>query len=248
MRLTVFGGCGAWPAAGQACGGYLLERDGFRLLVDPGYAVLPRLLATIDAAAVDAVVVSHGHPDHCADLSPLLRARALSDEPPAPLPVYAPAGAVDAVLALDSIRSVAGAVELETLTDGDGVRVGPFDVTTASLPHFVPNLGMRITDGSATLTYSGDAGPDPALVELARDADLLLVEATYPDAVPDEDAGRLCSAVEAAEQGVAAGARRIMLTHLWPGLPPAAFLAAAARTGARDVTVAAPGPAQPIGS
>ncbi|SDU62247.1 MBL fold metallo-hydrolase [Jiangella alkaliphila] len=248
MRLTVFGGCGAWPAAGQACGGYLLERDGFRLLVDPGYAVLPRLLATIDAAAVDAVVVSHGHPDHCADLSPLLRARALSDEPPAPLPVYAPAGAVDAVLALDSIRSVAGAVELATLTDGDGVRVGPFDVATASLPHFVPNLGMRITDGSATLTYSGDAGPDPALVELARDADLLLVEATYPDAVPHEDAGLLCSAVEAAEQGVAAGARRIMLTHLWPGLQPAAFLAAAARTGARDVTVAAPGPAQPIGS
>jgi ribonuclease BN (tRNA processing enzyme) len=143
---------------------------------------------------------------------------------------------------------VAGAVELATLADGDGVRVGPFDVTTASLPHFVPNLGMRITDGSATLTYSGDAGPDPALVELARDADLLLVEATYPDAVPDEDAGRLCSAVEAAAQGVAAGARRIMLTHLWPGLPPEAFLAAAARTGARDVTVAAPGPAQTIGS
>ncbi|WP_199521291.1 MBL fold metallo-hydrolase [Jiangella anatolica] len=125
MRLTVFGGCGAWPAAGQACGGYLLERDGFRLLVDPGYAVLPRLLATIDAAAVDAVVVSHGHPDHCADLSPLLRARALSDEPPAPLPVYPPAGAVDAVLALDSIRSVTGAVESRpspTVTASASVR------------------------------------------------------------------------------------------------------------------------------
>ena len=68
MRLTVLGGCGAWPAAGQACSGYLLEQDGFRLLVDPGYAIVPRLLELIDAAEVDAVLVSHGHPDHRADL------------------------------------------------------------------------------------------------------------------------------------------------------------------------------------
>ncbi|TDD64007.1 MBL fold metallo-hydrolase [Jiangella aurantiaca] len=248
MRLTVFGGCGAWPAAGQACGGYLLEQDGFRLLVDPGYAVLPRLLEVVDAAAVDAVVVSHGHPDHCADLNPLLRARALSDEPPAALPVYAPAGAVDAVLALDSMRAMSRAVEPVVLTDGGRVRVGPFDVTSALLPHHLPNLGVRITDGAGTLTYSGDAGPDAALVELARDADLLLVEATYPHAVPDEDAGLLCSAVQAAEQAAAADARRIMLTHLWPGLDPATFVAAAERTGATNVSVAAPGAAQPIGS
>src|ERR1700733_5782403 len=96
MRLTVLGGCGAWPAAGQACSGYVVEHDGFRLLIDPGYATMPRLLHE-----VDAVYVSHGHPDHCADLNPLLRARALRDDPPAALPVYALPGAVDAVLALD---------------------------------------------------------------------------------------------------------------------------------------------------
>ena len=55
MRLTVLGGCGAWPAAGQACSGYLVEHDGFRLLIDPGYATLPRLLQSIDADDVDAV-------------------------------------------------------------------------------------------------------------------------------------------------------------------------------------------------
>ncbi len=68
MRLTVLGGCGTWPAAGTACSGYLVEQDGFRVLIDPGYAVLPRLLAVCDAADVDAVLVSHGHPDHCADV------------------------------------------------------------------------------------------------------------------------------------------------------------------------------------
>jgi ribonuclease BN (tRNA processing enzyme) len=64
MRLTVLGGCGAWPTAGQACSGYLVAHDGFRVLIDPGYAVLPRLLQLADAADVDAVLVSHGHPDH----------------------------------------------------------------------------------------------------------------------------------------------------------------------------------------
>ncbi len=64
MRLTVLGGCGGWPAAGLACSGYLAEHDGFRLLIDPGYATLPRLLlAVADATEVDAVLVSHGHPD-----------------------------------------------------------------------------------------------------------------------------------------------------------------------------------------
>ena len=78
VRLTVLGGCGGWPAGAAGCSGYLIEHDGFRVLADPGYATFPRLLEHCDAAAVDAVLVSHGHPDHCADLSPLLRARALS--------------------------------------------------------------------------------------------------------------------------------------------------------------------------
>ena len=75
MRLTVLGGCGAWPDAGQACSGYLVEHDGFRLLLDLGYATVPRLLERVPADQVDAVFISHRHPDHCADLNPLLRAR-----------------------------------------------------------------------------------------------------------------------------------------------------------------------------
>src|SRR5262252_9405307 len=101
MRLTVLGGCGAWPEPGQACSGFLLEHDGFRLLIDAGYATLPRLLQLVRPGLVDAVLISHGHPDHCADLNPLLRARGLADDPVAALPVYALRGALDAVLALD---------------------------------------------------------------------------------------------------------------------------------------------------
>jgi ribonuclease BN (tRNA processing enzyme) len=88
MKVTVLGGCGAWPTAGQACSGYLVEHAGFRLVLDPGYATLPQLLTYAGAEQVDAVLISHGHPDHCADLNPLLRARALGNAPPPALPVH----------------------------------------------------------------------------------------------------------------------------------------------------------------
>ncbi|MGI8529928.1 MAG: MBL fold metallo-hydrolase [Geodermatophilaceae bacterium] len=80
----------------------MIEEAGSRLLVDPGYAIVPRLLEVLPAADVDAVFVSHGHPDHCADLNPLLRARHLCEDSPPPLPVYALPGALDAVLTLDA--------------------------------------------------------------------------------------------------------------------------------------------------
>jgi len=83
VRLTVPGGCGAWPEAGQACSGFLVEHDGFRLLMDAGYATVPRLLQHISADELDAVFISHGHPDHCADLNPPLWARVLCGGPPA---------------------------------------------------------------------------------------------------------------------------------------------------------------------
>jgi ribonuclease BN (tRNA processing enzyme) len=102
VRMTVLGGCGAWPVPDQARSGYLIEHDEFHVLVDPGYATLPRLLEYIAARDVDAVLVTHGHPDHCANLSPLLRARALAPDPPVRLPVFALPGAVDAVLAMDA--------------------------------------------------------------------------------------------------------------------------------------------------
>ena len=118
MRLTVLGGCGAWPEAGQACSGFLVEHDGFRLVVDLGYATVPRLLERAAPGQVDAVFISHGHPDHCADLNPLLRARVMRDDPAGALPVYALPRALDAVLALDRPGMLAGALELTELSPG----------------------------------------------------------------------------------------------------------------------------------
>jgi ribonuclease BN (tRNA processing enzyme) len=220
MRLTVIGGCGAWPASGQACSGYLVEHDGFRLLLDPGYAVTP----LIDPATLDAVFVSHGHPDHCADLNPLLRARVLGAG--GPLTVHALPGAVDPVLALDG-EWVRSAARPHAVEPGATFEIGPFTATTRLLPHHVPNVGIRLSAGGTTLAYTGDTGPSPAIVTLADGADLLLAEATYPDRVPDDNAPYLSTAEQAGRNAARAHVRHLVLTHLWPGTDAAAATDAA---------------------
>jgi len=228
MRFTVLGGCGAWPEAGQACSGYLIEHDGFRLVLDLGYATMPRLLGYVAAESVDAVVVSHGHPDHCADLNPLLRARALRDRPAAPLPVYAPPGALDAVLALDRPGMLTAAYDLREFTPGEGFDIGPFQVLTRLLPHWVTNAGIRLTAGGTAVVYTGDSGPSPEIARLARDADMLLAEASYVDQVPEDAREFLSSARQAGGQAAAAEVGRLLLTHLFPGTVAAAAGDAAA--------------------
>jgi ribonuclease BN (tRNA processing enzyme) len=230
MKLTVLGGAGVWPPAGGACSGYLIEHAGFRLLVDPGYATLPRLLEFVAAETIDAVLVSHGHPDHVADLNPLLRARALRDAPAPTLPTYALPDALRAVLALDRPGMLDEAIDLRELSPGVGFEVGPFDVESRLLPHSRPNVGVRLSAGRRSITYTGDAGPTDDLVALASGTDLLLAEATYVDHVPSDSLGTLNSAAEVGRQAYGAGAERLLLTHLHPGTDPAASVDAAGRS------------------
>jgi ribonuclease BN (tRNA processing enzyme) len=241
VRLTVLGGCGGWPAAGLACSGYLVEHDGFRLLIDPGYAIVPRLLEVADAADVDAVLVSHGHPDHCADLNPLLRARAMRAEPPPALPVLAPPVALGPVLALDRPGSLDDAIAVREFTPGDRLEVGPFGVRSWLLPHWLPNAGLRLEADGQVLAYTGDSGPSPLLAELARGAGLFLAEATNPWQLTGSNARYLSTARQAGAVAREAGAGRLVLTHLWPGTDPDEAVRAAAASYPGEIAVASPG-------
>ena len=241
MRVIVLGGCGAWPAAGQACCGHLVEYDGFRLVVDLGYATLPRLLEWTAPERVDAALFSHGHPDHCADLHPLLRARVLRAAPPAPLPVFTLPGALDRVLALDGPGAMDGACRLHDFAPGDRFEIGPFRVETWALPHFVPTAGLRLTAGDRIVAYTGDTGPAADIPDLARDADLFIAEATYPEQVPANAARFLSSARQAGADAARAGARRLLLTHLLPGSDPEPAVRAASDAYRGPIDVARPG-------
>lgn len=228
MRVTVLGGSGAWPTAAEPCSGFLVEHDGFSLLVDAGYAVLPQLMTLMPVEQLDAVYISHGHPDHCSDLNPLLRARALGGADPKPLPVYAPHRALDAVLALDRPGMLDDALTRHDFEPGDAFSIGPFEARTTLLPHSRTNAAVRLTADARSLVYTGDGGPAPNLLALARGADALIAEATYATVIPDDD-GTLCTARDAARQAAAADVARLVLTHLWAGSEPEEWVDAAAR-------------------
>lgn len=241
-RLTVLGGAGSFPAPGQGCSGYLLEVDGYRVVVDPGYGTLPRLLELVPPDAIDAVLVSHGHPDHCSDLNPLLRARHLGGAAPAPpLPVHAPHRALDAVLRLDRPGLLDPAVDVREFTPGQQWQVGPWHVTSALLPHWLPNAGFRLTAGSATVVYTGDCGPSPTAAHVADGADVLVADASYVDEVPAEDRAFLGSAHWAGRLAAEAGVGQLVLAHLLPGTDRRAARDAAERYYSGEVHVAAPG-------
>jgi ribonuclease BN (tRNA processing enzyme) len=136
---------------------------------------------------------------------------------------------------------LAGALALHELSPGRDLDIGPFRAVTRLLPHWVPNAGVRLTAARQVLTYTGDSGSSPELAALARDSDLFLAEATFPDQVPDNSRGYLSSARQAARQAADAGARHLMLTHLWPGTDPATAQGAAATEYDGEISVAAAG-------
>jgi ribonuclease BN (tRNA processing enzyme) len=241
VTVTVLGGCGGWPTAGAACSGYLVEFDGFRALIDPGYATFPRLLEHCDAAEVGAVLISHGHPDHCADLNPLLRARVLGDTTIPPLPVFAPPGSLDKVLALDRPGMLDGGLEWREFHPGSSFQAGPFTVQTWPLPHWVPNAGLRLRAAGTVIAYTGDTGPSPDLAALAIGADVLIADASYADRVPADAERYLSSATAAGRVAGAADAGRLVLAHLMPGTDPDACARAASASYGGAIDVAVPG-------
>lgn len=241
VKLTVLGGSGAWPTAVAACSGYLVRHEDTTILIDPGYSVFPRLLEECRAGEVDAVLISHAHPDHCADLNPLLRARVLGAEHPPVLPVWAPEGSLDRILDLDPVRMLRRGIEVNSLTDGGTVRIGPIRVRARTLPHHVTNLGFRLEADGDVLAYSGDSGDCAARIELARDADVYLAEATYVDQVPGGDAPYLCTVRQVARQAAIARPQVTLLTHLWPDASAEHALATARAEGLEGVQLATPG-------
>ncbi|MFB7614691.1 MBL fold metallo-hydrolase [Kitasatospora sp. NPDC056181] len=235
-RLTVLGTCGAWPEAGRGASGFLLEYDGFRVVLDLGYATLPRLLEHTPAGDVDAVVITHEHPDHCADLSALCRARYFAQPRGPRVPLYCPPGVVGRVQAMEPTEDLHEVFDVHELPGNH--RVGPFALDAALLPHHVPHAGVRLAAPGLTLAYSGDAGPDEALARLAADADLFIAGATLQGTGPGSDDPCLMSAATAGTWAARAGARRLLLTHFWPGSDRARSAAEAGSTFTGEIVTA----------
>ncbi len=245
MKLSVLGCAGSFPGPDSPCSCYLVEADGFRLLVDFGTGALGALQRhPAGLHGVDAILLSHLHFDHVADACSYLVVRRYDPAGPFPrLPLYGPAGTPERLAAMygpDQRTGVEDVYDVKTLEAGR-FAIGPFTVTADRVNHPVETFGVRIEHGGQALAYSGDTGGCDALVGLARGADLFLCEASYPDDAPHPPDIHLTGR-EAGEHASAARAGRLVLTHLvaaWGDV--SATLAAARAAFPGPVELARPG-------
>jgi len=243
MRLTVVGCAGSFPGPDSAASCYLLEADGFRLVIDLGNGALGALQRHAGLFDIDAVCLSHLHADHCVDLYSYSIARTYAPAgPQPPLPVYGPAGTRERIGLIHGAGGDGGLMDrfaFETLAPGS-LSIGPFDVTSVHMNHPVETFGFRFSHGGRTIAYTGDTGETEELPLLARDCDVFLSEAAFLDG-PDLPPNLHLSARQAAGYALRAGAGKLVLTHLQPWTDADKALAEAAAVFDGALTVAAPG-------
>ncbi len=217
MRVTVIGCAGSFPGPDSPASCYLLEAEGFRLVMDFGNGSLGVLQRYGELFGVDAIFLSHLHADHCVDLGAYWVARQYTTEGPRPpIPVYGPAGTAERVAGfggegLAEVRARFAFADLEPGT----VEIGPFRITADHVNHPVETFGFRVDHGGWRLAYSADTGESGALVRLAEGADVLLCEASFLDG-PDNTPNLHLTARQAAEHAARAGVGQLVLTHLVP--------------------------------
>jgi ribonuclease BN (tRNA processing enzyme) len=232
MRITVLGKSPSWQDAGGACSGYLLQDGDTSVLLDCGNGVFSKLRQHIDYVDLDAVLISHLHADHFLDLIPFSYALTYAPrqqpvpvggypgtDTPAHPRVIAPRGARDCfrrvVGAWGNEDLVENAFALEEYDAGSTVEVGTLRARFQEVPHFTTTYAIDFTstNGSGRFTYGADCRPGDELVEVARDTDLLFVEATLPRPERTGIRGHM-TAAEAGDHARRAGAARVVLTHI----------------------------------
>lgn len=230
MRLHVLGSSGGYPVPDNPCSGFLLEAGEARIWIDAGTGTLAAVQRILPLERIDALVVSHVHADHCADLFTLYVALRFRREGALRKPLWAPREVWEIVprfldpdgggaLKLDEV------FDFHPLEDGGEAEIAGVRFRCARTDHPVVTLALRAEADGAVLAYSADTGPGADLTDLARGADLFVCEATYQDAALGAPVH--LTARQAAELARRSGVRELALTHVWPTLDPQVSLAEA---------------------
>ena len=212
MKLTVLGYWGAYPWQGEGTSSYLLEAEGFTLLIDAGSSTLNVLQEHLDPLKLDAVLVSHYHHDHIADLGVLQYYRQLKpkgEEVPV-LPIYGHTEDESHFYEL----TMAGISQGIPYSAEQSLKIGPFEVTFRRTVHPVPCFAMRIVERKTgrVLVYSADSGYFDAFQGFIKGADVLIAD-TYLLAGQENHHAHFTSK-EAGQLAQRAGVKLLVLSHL----------------------------------
>lgn len=238
MELTVLGCSGSYggPGVGGSCSGYLLRAGTTAIWLDCGNGTFANLQRHIPVEDLTAVVISHRHPDHCVDLFGLHIALRYGLER-TQFPVYGPPQLAQE---LGALADFGDTFAFHELYDRESLTIGDFAIRCSRTDHPPVTLGMEFSADNKRVVYTADTGPRWSPAVFGPGADLLLSEATYQrDSVPN---GAIhLTAEQAGKCARDAKARRLVITHLWPTLDPAASVAEASEAYGQPVTLAAPG-------
>lgn len=233
LTVTILGCDGSYAGPGGACSGYLLRHGDTSVWVDCGPGTLAHLQEHVPLEQLTGIVVSHAHPDHWIELPVTLNALRFYVER-RDVPLYATAET------FNRLRAIKGPPTHETfdtsvIAEQESFEVGSISFRTSLTDHPVETLALRAEAGGRSLTYSADTGPRWSLDALGE-VDLALCEAT----LRADQAGRAphLSTTEAGERARAAGAARLVITHLAPGADVAAARSEAADAYGAEVDVA----------
>jgi ribonuclease BN (tRNA processing enzyme) len=235
MELTVLGCSGSFNGPhGAACSGYLLRAGATAIWMDCGNGTFGNLQQHVAPQELTAVVLTHGHPDHCADiygLHVLLRFGLEIDN----LPVYAPEGLDKQLGAL--VSDWGTTFDWRTIGDGDATRIGDVDLRFSRTDHPPPTYAIEAQSGGKRLVYTADTGPEWSVDAFPSGADLVLSEASYLH--EHRHSSIHISARQAGSAAREARAKRLILTHLWPFVDHEAVLEEGADAFGDAVSLAA---------
>lgn len=239
MRLTILGMNGPFPAPGGATSGYYLSAGETALGLDLGSGTLSRLTALTPPEELTALLLTHWHYDHCADVLPLIyRLEACAKQP---LHIYAP---VDGASLVRQAVQACKMVVLHDVQPGEAFAVREAQVEAFPARHPVPAVMYRISHAGRTFCYTGDTNTVDGLVDFARNADFLLVDGLFTEAAWSEGKPHLSAAL-AAQLAKDANAGKFVITHLNPAIDPQTLLREA-RAVRIDVLLAKAGDAYEV--
>lgn len=244
MQLTVLGCSGTIESATSPCSGYLVEAQGYRVLLDVGNGVLASMQEHGSLTGIDAVVLSHLHGDHWLDLVPYTYAMHFHpDAQGKRTKLLGPANTLAAIASVipdHNMSFVADVYEFEPLSSAP-VRLGPFALSVAAASHSVPAYSVRLEHRERSLVYSGDTGESEELVLLANHADVLLCEAGFAGQQGDFPEGVHLTGEQAGRHAQLAQAQRLVVTHLMPWANPVSARDEARTTYTGPVLIASRG-------
>jgi ribonuclease BN (tRNA processing enzyme) len=235
--VHVVGSSGTFPAPGRPAAGFVVEQGDTRVWCDAGPGTFMSL--PCDSDLIDAVVVSHQHPDHCADLLAAYHAWTYRPDPRDAVPLLAPQEVWDRITCF--VDKEPACFDFRPVTSGDEAGFGDIAITFASMDHSVPTVGSRWEANNRTLFYTGDTGPAGEWQALVDGVDVFLCEASYQESNKDPSYPHHLSAAEAGQIARDRGVGRLVLTHIPPYLDPTVSVSEAEATFDRPVRLAVPG-------